>query len=152
MYSETVRADKKDIFAVIISILLCIGAILLIRYFIKNILICDIITFALTGFIAYNALTGCCCEFTYSVSNENILLSRKISSINKHTAINKSDIIGIYVNKPKNFRASAGFYKTFINSGRCFIIYKDGTAEKSAVFEPSDTFLENMSAFGYQVS
>lgn len=152
MYSETVRPDKKDLTAAIILIFLCIAVILLIRYLIRNILLCDIITFALIGFTVYNTITGCCSEFTYSVNNESILLSRKTSSINKHTVINKSDIIGIYLNKPKKFRASADSYKTFSDSGKCFIIYKDGGAEKNAVFTASDTFVENMSAFGYQVT
>lgn len=152
MYSETVKSDKKDFLIVMIAAALCIGAVWIIRLLIKNLLICDIITFAVIGIIAYKTLVGCCSEFTYSVNNENILLSRRISSRNKHIKINKSDIVGIYLNKPQNFRTSADFYKTFAKSGRCFIVYKSGDIEKTAIFEPSDTFVENMSVLGYSVT
>lgn len=147
MYSETVKSDTKDFFTVISVVLICFVFLCLFRSTVRNILASDIVTFSVTGFVAYFVLVGCCGEFTYSADESSIILERRISSRIKRIEINRADITGIYREKPAG--KCTYFGRNFRKTRRGYIAYNDGGLKKTAAFEMSDDFAASLARAGY---
>lgn len=151
MYNETIRADGRDFLCIIFITLAAAVLLWLVRKFIHNILLCDILTFTAIGMIAYNVLTGYCSEFSYSAGEEELRFSRKISSRLISETVLKEDIIGIYHQKPNERYTTVKMCRTFKRSGLSYILYKsnDGS-EKMICFEGTESFLGKLKELGYK--
>ncbi len=149
MYSESVKAGGRDFIVIIAIFLLCLPVIYIIKYFAHNLLLRDILIFSVVGYIAYITLVGYCSVFTYSIDENALSLSRTISHRNKSVIINKSDILGIYFNKPQGTHKAGKFCRSFKRHGLCYITYASGSEKKTAVFELSGTFSAKMSELNY---
>lgn len=141
MYSESVKSDKKDFLSVLMAVAISIVIAWILRLLIKNIMIADILSFAVIGYTAYQTLVGYCSEFVYTIDeNETITLVRRISAREKIITIEKDNLIGVYSDKPKDTGKSEKYCRNFKVSSLCYIVYKSGEERKTAVCELSDEF------------
>lgn len=150
MYNETIKAGSKDFLCIILLTIASAFVLWIVRKLLPNALLCDILTFTAIGIIAYNVLVGYCSEFSYSVSENELRFSRKISTRMISETVFKNDIIGIYKTKPKSNIKILRMCRSFKKNGLYYILYKINEIEKIICFEYSDSFVGKMNELGYK--
>jgi len=150
MYNETIKTDKKDFLCIILITVTTAFVLWIVRKLLPNALLCDILTFMAIGIIAYYVLVGYCSVFSYSVNENELRFSRKISTRMISETIFKKDIIGIYKTKPKSNIKILRMCRSFKKNGLYYILYKINEMEKIICFEYSENFVGKMNELGYK--
>lgn len=148
MITEEKKATTRHFFAALAAALIIGLLSSIVRFFMPNVIVGDLLAIALFCILAYLVLVHYTSVFIYTLDGHALTIMRKIGAREKQIKIKSSSVISVSTKKPSNAKSDNMCVSVFIKRHAVCITYKNGNQRRAVWIEPGNELAEAILKFG----
>lgn len=138
MITNEKKATTRHFFAALAAAMI-IGLISsVVRFFLPNAIVGDVLAIALFCILAYFVLIHYTSVFVYTLDGYSLTVTRKIGAREKQIIIKSNAVVSVCKKKPSSVKAENMCVSVFMKRGALCITYKDSNQLRAVWIEPEN--------------